>query len=101
MSFLRFGTIVQFKTREKHPYRSVTFSKVTGFLVKATLLHGCFSRFLNCTNGTKSHNTSQMYLWITFQKYETRVNNQVTKHIYCYGVSQIFLIVITHAMCKI
>ena len=36
-----------FKKREKHPLRSITFSK--------TLLHGCFSCFLNCTNGTKSH----------------------------------------------
>ena len=25
-------------------------------LLKLTLLHGCFSRFLNCTNGTKSRN---------------------------------------------
>ena len=43
--------LVQFKKREKHPWRSVTFSKVT-------LLHGCFSRFLNCTNCTKSRKTS-------------------------------------------
>ena len=28
-------------------------------LLKVTLLHGCFSRFLNCTNGTKSLNASQ------------------------------------------
>ena len=41
--FARFGTIVQFKEREKHPW-SVTFSKVAG-LLKVTLLHGCFSRF--------------------------------------------------------
>ena len=27
---------------------------------KVTLLHGCFSCFLNCTNGTKSHNTSHI-----------------------------------------
>ena len=27
-------------------------------LLKVTLLHGCFSRLLNCTNGTKSRNTS-------------------------------------------
>ena len=27
-------------------------------LVKVTLLHGCFSGFLNCTNGTKSRKTS-------------------------------------------
>ena len=28
-------------------------------LLKLTLLHGCFLRFLNCTNGTKSLNASQ------------------------------------------
>ena len=44
---------VQFKKREEHPWRSVTFSKVAG-LLKVTLLHGCFSRLLNCVNGTKS-----------------------------------------------
>ena len=48
---------VQFKKREKHPWRGVTFSKVA---LKVTLLHGCFSRFLNCTNGTKSRNASQI-----------------------------------------
>ena len=29
-------------------------------LLKLTLLHGCFSHFLNCTNGTKSRNAPQM-----------------------------------------
>ena len=29
-------------------------------LINVTLLHGCFSRFLNCTNGTKSRKTSQI-----------------------------------------
>ena len=36
-----------------------------------TLLHGCFSRFLNCTNGTKSRNASHLYSknnWL-FSKY--------------------------------
>ena len=37
--------LVQFKKREKHSWGSSTSSKV-----------GCFSRFLNCTNGIKSHN---------------------------------------------
>ena len=43
----------QFKKREKHPWRSVTFK---------TLLHGCFcfSRFLNCTDGSKSRKASQI-----------------------------------------
>ena len=29
-------------------------------LLKATILHVCFSRFLNCTNSNKSHKASQM-----------------------------------------
>ena len=28
--------------------------------VLVKLFHGCFSRFLNCTNGTKSRNAPQM-----------------------------------------
>ena len=47
--FARFGTFVQFKKREKHPWRSVIFSKVAGFLLKVTLLYVCFWRFFNCT----------------------------------------------------
>ena len=76
MSVLRdLVPFAQFKC-EKHPWRSVTFIKVAGFptfglnteylsllspnagksatLLKVTLLHGWFSRFLNCTNGNKS-----------------------------------------------
>ena len=30
-------------------------------LLKATLLHGCFSHFLNCTNGTKSRKAPHFY----------------------------------------
>ena len=37
---------VQFKKRGKHPWRSVNFSKVSGFL--------------NCTNGSKSSNASHI-----------------------------------------
>ena len=51
----------QFKKREKHQWRSVTFSKVAGFSLKVALLHGCFSRFLNCTNTTKSRKLSQIF----------------------------------------
>ena len=51
-----FVPFVKSKKREKHPWRSVTFSKVA----KVTLLHGCFSHFLNCTNGTKSRKASHM-----------------------------------------
>ena len=55
---------VQFKKRDKHPWKSVNFNKVAGFkpatLLKLTLLHGSFSRFLNCTNGIKSRNAPHM-----------------------------------------
>ena len=50
---------VQFKKREKHPWKSITFSQ-PATLLKVTLLHGCFSHFLNCTNGTKSRNASHL-----------------------------------------
>ena len=57
---------VQFKKREKRPWRIVNFGKVVGLnpatLLKLTLLHGCFSRFLNCTNGTKSRNAPHMLI---------------------------------------
>ena len=44
-----FVPFIQFKTHEKHSWRIVTLT-----LLKVTLLHGCFSRFSNCTNGTRS-----------------------------------------------
>ena len=47
---------VQFKKREKHPWRSANFRK--NACLKITLLHGCFSRFLNCKNSSKSRNAS-------------------------------------------
>ena len=31
-------------------------------LLKLTLLHRCFSRFLNCTNGTKSRNAPHIFI---------------------------------------
>ena len=47
-------SFVHFKEREKHPWRSVNFSKVAGFSM-------CdFSRFLNCTNDTKLRNAPQV-----------------------------------------
>ena len=57
---------VQFKKLEKHPWKSVTFSKVAGekptTLLKVTLFHGCFSCFSNCTNGTKLRKTPYIKL---------------------------------------
>ena len=50
---LRNLSFEQFKKREKHPWWSVNFTK-------KILVNGCLSRFLCCTNGTKSGNTSHM-----------------------------------------
>ena len=44
--------LVEFKKRKKHPWMSVTFSKVDVFHI-----------FLNCTNGTKSYNTLHIVLY--------------------------------------
>ena len=49
---------VQFKKREKYPWISVTFSAKSN-------THSCvFSRFLNCTNGTKLRNAPHLILCI-------------------------------------
>ena len=56
-------SFVQFKkNREKHPWRSVTFIN-PATLLKAALLHGCFSRFSNCKNGAKWRKTTQMVIY--------------------------------------
>ena len=44
-NFIQF---VQFKKREKHPWRSVASVKLQA--CRGTLFHGYFSRLLNCTN---------------------------------------------------
>ena len=43
------------KDMKKHPWKDAPFSRV----LKVALLHACFSRFLNCTNGTESCNPSE------------------------------------------
>ena len=57
-------SFVQYKKRKRHPW-SVTSSK-DGFTFsispKVTLLHGYFSRFLNCTNDTKLRKASHVLM---------------------------------------
>ena len=57
--FLTFLGIAKFFLKELAP---VLFSIKVYHVknVKVTLLHGCFSCFLNCTNGTKSRKASHM-----------------------------------------
>ena len=77
--FARFSTFLQFKKYGKHPWRSVTFSKVAK--LKVTLLHRCFACFLNCTNGTKSRKASHIIL--LFYKKQALSTNPHTN-----GISQ-------------
>ena len=56
---------VQSKKREKHLWRSVTFG-----LLKVTLLHGCISRFQNCTDGAKLRKTSLSRLCVEHRWFE-------------------------------
>ena len=48
-------------------------------LLKVTLLHGCFSRFLNCTNGTKSRNASHMRNLYTYIIYPNLPRNVIVR----------------------
>ena len=44
-----------------HFYFLIFYLLMPATLLKLTLLHGCFSRFLNCTNATKSLNAPHIY----------------------------------------
>ena len=46
------------KNVKKQSWRGFTLVPPT--LLKVILFHGCFSRFLNCTNGTKSRKVSNI-----------------------------------------
>ena len=50
-------TFAKFRKREKHPWRSVTF---TATLLEVALPLGFSSRFLNCINGNKLRKTSHI-----------------------------------------
>ena len=52
---------VEFKIREKHPWRSVYFSKVSDVSLQLVrFLHWYFLRFLDCTSCTKLRKTSHL-----------------------------------------
>ena len=45
-----------------------------GGVLKVTLFYGCFSRFLNCTNGTKSRKASPLKIE---RKYNKTLNHTI------------------------
>ena len=57
-------TFVQFEKREKYLKRIVTWRRVQpATCLKVTVLHRCFSHFINCINGTKSRNAPQISVY--------------------------------------
>ena len=71
---LRFLSIVMFCAIWYHVYNLKNVKNIHGGVLllvtwlKLTLLHGCFSHFLNCTNGTKLRKASHTVLdfWNSF-----------------------------------
>ena len=53
--------LAQFKNVKNTRRGVLLLVKLQATLLKLTLLHGCFSRFLHCTNGTKSRNALQLW----------------------------------------
>ena len=51
---------LQVKLFIHYTFKTIMILLKPATLLKVTLLHGCFSRFLNCTNGTKSRKASQI-----------------------------------------
>ena len=60
---------VQFNKGEKHQWRSFTFSKSATLLIKVTLLHGRFLRFLNRRDRAKSRNASHMGIFKRYHNF--------------------------------
>ena len=81
-----FVLFVQFRKLEKHPWRSVTLSEVACLLLKVILLHGCFSRFLNCADGAKSLNAS--HITMNYASLEARKKEIRVKCILCHTHAQ-------------
>ena len=68
---VRFSTMCTILKTWKTPMEEYYFCRLKpATLLKVTVLHGCFSRFLNCTNGTKSRNTPHIRskVWLRFLK---------------------------------
>ena len=57
LAFYNWVKYSRISTDQEIPYMDWMRKSQCATLLKVTLLHGCSSRFLNCTNGTKSRNT--------------------------------------------
>ena len=62
----------------KNNHRGLLILAKAETLLKVTLLYEWFSRFLNCANGTKLRNTSQMDITASWRNWEKKV--KLTHH---------------------
>ena len=72
--FARFGMTCTVKRRENTDGGVLLLT-----LLKVTLFHGCFSRLLNCTNGTKTNKASQIQKKVMSQSWGNRVTAMRTE----------------------
>ena len=63
----------------KNSHGGVLLSLAT-LLLKVTLLHGCFSRFLDCTNGTKLRNASHIITVLLLPVLDLPYSGNIKKH---------------------
>ena len=59
------GTICTILKNVKNTNGEVSVLVKAATLLKVTLRHECFSRFLNCTNGIKRHKASDIKKWVS------------------------------------
>ena len=52
-------------------------------LLRVTLLRGCFSRFLNCENVTKSRKASPVMSWTLYERYMIAIWTSFGHYAYC------------------
>ena len=62
--------------RDLVPFVQLSCRLKPATLLKLTLFHGCFSRFLNCANGTKSRNAPNITSYHCFQSHLLDPNSQ-------------------------
>ena len=75
---------VQFKKREKHPWRCVVFSKVAACnFTKSNTPPWVFSLFANCADGTKSRKASYIKFWHLICLISLWCKDQQVWHLQC------------------
>ena len=65
-----------FCANRNHVYNLKNVKNTHGrVLIKVTILHGCFSRFLNCTNSTKLRKVSRILIHSSPPQYDQKLRS--------------------------